>query len=141
MQVGESFIIFTEFTDLAGGCVFLSSNREGDLTDARNRLHHSRGRTKTVYAPRLSLNCLTVAALHLANLEQQFQRCPSDASTIGLNWKYSLISLKKCCFRSGPSLTRKKNKYKHSVFRKILEHIKRQRHSQYSHCTNCCFSP
>lgn len=108
MQVGESFIIFTEFTDLAGGCVFLSSNREGDLTDARNRLHHSRGRTKTVYAPWLSLNCLTVAALHLANLEQQFQKCPSDASTIGLNWKYSLILLKKCCFHSGPSLTRER---------------------------------
>lgn len=61
--------MFTEFTDLADGCVFLSSNREGDLTDARNRLHHSRRRTKTVYAPRLSLNCLTVAALHLVNLE------------------------------------------------------------------------
>lgn len=69
MQVGESSIMFTEFTDLADGCVFLSSNREGDLTDARNRLHHSRRRTKTVYAPQLSLNCLTVAALHLVNLE------------------------------------------------------------------------
>lgn len=66
---GESSIMFTEFTDLADGGVFLSSNREGDLTDARNRLHHSRRRTKTVYAPRLSLNCLTVAALHLVNLE------------------------------------------------------------------------
>lgn len=69
VQVGESSIMFTEFTDLADGCVFLSSNREGDLTDARNRLHHSRRRTKTVYAPQLSLNCLTVAALHLVNLE------------------------------------------------------------------------
>lgn len=68
-QGGESSIMFTEFTDLADGCVFLSSNREGDLTDARDRLHHSRRPTKALDAPRLSLNCLTVAALHLVNLE------------------------------------------------------------------------
>lgn len=88
MQVGESFTIFTEFTDLADACVFLSSNREGDLTDAHNRLHHSRGRTKTVYAPQLSLNCLTVAALHLVNLEEQFSKFPSSPSPVGLNWDY-----------------------------------------------------
>lgn len=69
LQGGGSSIMFTDSAGLAAAGVFLSSNREGDSTDACDRLHHSRTPTKALDAPRRSLNGLTVAALHLGNLE------------------------------------------------------------------------
>lgn len=55
--------------------LFSSSKREGDLTDARHSLHHSGGHDSN--ARRRSLNCGTVAALHLVHLESSFLNFPA----------------------------------------------------------------